>query len=314
MAEFAIQPTVTQRVRAFLAAQGVALAPWAPLDEVYVELHALLRRERDAPGFWGPLEELLGHVVESAVDPGWAGRLPAPQAELLSAADVGDLTRELRAALRGADEGAGVEAVRRFTGGVSAAVLAGFLLMGVAVSGCSDDEHLVAPGAGETFATQAVDAAQSQPGTRAADAAPAGADRVAADAAPTADARADARPAADADAPACALDRASALWRAIDSSARDDPQKRALCECLAGASPSWSEGLTRLFERGTPEQVAAALDRLVEVCAQEGALDGDYSAVDDPALQPRQRQRSLQPRQRRRPVFIPQVAYRGVTF
>jgi hypothetical protein len=130
-----LRPTITQQVRTFLDDQGVALRPWSGLDETYRELYGLLNRKKRDPDFWEPLSALLGEVVEKAADRSQRGRLAAPGAELLSSWDVEEVVRKLRASLPGGD--GGVNDVRRFTAKLPAAVLGGFLLLGLVAGRCN---------------------------------------------------------------------------------------------------------------------------------------------------------------------------------
>jgi hypothetical protein len=139
MAQSAIRPTVTQKVRRFLAAEGVEVKPWAGLDATYVELYRLMNRRRDDPAFWGPLAGLLRDVVDDVTDPASARRLPSPHAELLSGWEVHSLVGDLRKALPGGDAPAEATTVRRFGSKLPASVLGGFLLLGLAAAGCNDD-------------------------------------------------------------------------------------------------------------------------------------------------------------------------------
>jgi hypothetical protein len=70
MTQAAIRSTATQRVRAFLAGQGVALAPWSGLDETYVASYALSSRRGDDPAGWSPVTGLLEEIVGDVTDPG----------------------------------------------------------------------------------------------------------------------------------------------------------------------------------------------------------------------------------------------------
>jgi hypothetical protein len=140
----AIVPTVTQRVRQFLAEQGAALPPWTGLQETYDELYALLRRRRSAPEFWRPLKVLLQEVVDSAADSQRRDHRPSAEAELLASWQVDDLVDELRDVLPADANGAGPTRTD-FTRTLSTAVLGGFLLLGLAAAGCAAD-----PGTGGT--------------------------------------------------------------------------------------------------------------------------------------------------------------------
>jgi hypothetical protein len=299
--ETTIRPTITHRVRDFLEREGIELLPWSGLDDTYAALYEVLNRRRDDPAFWGPLAELLREVVAAASDAG--ARLPAPGAELLASWDIDDLVRDLRGALPGREAGPG--ALGRFTAGLSTAVLGGFLLLGMAATGCSDEE---------------VTALRPEPEAA----------RAALDAAPASNVAADAAPAP----PECGLEPSSVLRSTIDRSSLADADKRDLCACLSSVGPSWSNGLTALFSTGTPEQIATALERIAELCSQEAAdLDGEFSANVDPAFHPGPpagpavagspagEQPAAAPapakqarRRRVREMFSPAVAYRGVSF
>jgi len=141
----AIIPTITQRVRLFLTEQGAALRPWTGLQETYDELYALLRRRRDDPGFWQPLKGLLQEVVESAADSQRHEQRESAAAELLDSWQVDALVDELQDALP--DSASGISSARTdFTRTLSTAVLGGFLLLGLAATGCGDNGN----GAGGT--------------------------------------------------------------------------------------------------------------------------------------------------------------------
>jgi hypothetical protein len=134
----AIVPTITQRVRQFLAEQGAALPPWTGLQETYDELYALLRRRRSAPEFWRPLKVLLQEVVDSAADSQRRDHRASTEAELLASWQVDDLVDELRDVLPADANGAGPTRTD-FTRTLSTAVLGGFLLLGLAAAGCAAD-------------------------------------------------------------------------------------------------------------------------------------------------------------------------------
>ncbi len=133
MEQAAIRPTVTHRVRDFLASQGVALKPWSGLDETYGALYGCLKARRDDPTFWEPLAELLREMGAAARDD---GRLPAPGAELLSPAALDDVLRSVREALPGDETPGGLTAMRRFATGAPATAAIGFFLLGLAAAGC----------------------------------------------------------------------------------------------------------------------------------------------------------------------------------
>ncbi|MFH2006405.1 MAG: hypothetical protein ABI333_07460 [bacterium] len=255
----AIQPTITQRVRGFLAAQGVTLRPWSGLDETYTELYGLLYRRRSDPAFWPHLTELLHAVVDDAVDPTGRSRLPARQAELLRSWDITDLVSKLRGALPREAPKRDPGAVRSFAVRLSSAVLGGFLLLGVAAAGCDsgDANHNNNLTGGDAGADAAVVGQDAGPG-------------------------------ADAGAwhDGCSLNSGSILWNTLDDATISADEKRTLCGCFASLNVSWTDGLSQLFSTGTPQQIAAALAEMVECCSfDEQQLDGDYQDAEAEFLQ-----------------------------
>ncbi len=134
----AIVPTITQRVRFFLAEQGAALRPWTGLQETFDELYALLRSRRGDPRFWGPLKTLLRDVVDDAATSQRRGQATSPAAELLDSWQVDALVDELREALPD-DTTAPATCRTDFTRTLSTAVLGGFLLLGLAAVGCGSN-------------------------------------------------------------------------------------------------------------------------------------------------------------------------------
>ncbi len=146
----AIIPTITQRVRSFLAEQGADLRPWSGLQETYDELYGLLRRRQKDPEFWQPLKGLLKEVVASAADSQKRGPVTTAPGELLGSWQVDELVDDLRNAL---PEDA-VSARSDFTRTLSAAVLGGFLLLGLAAAGCGNgDSEAIPGGTGGTLGT-----------------------------------------------------------------------------------------------------------------------------------------------------------------
>lgn len=148
MSSPAIVPTITQRVRFFLAEQGAALRPWTGLQETFDELYALLRSRRSDPRFWGPLKTLLRDVVDDAATSQRRGQSTSPAAELLDSWQVDGLVDELREALPN-DTTAPATCRTDFTRTLSTAVLGGFLLLGLAAVGCgSNTEEDLGTGGG----------------------------------------------------------------------------------------------------------------------------------------------------------------------
>ena len=235
MPKTAIRPATTSRVRRFLSEQGVDLRPWSGLDETYARLYTLLNDRKDDPTFWLPLSDLLGDVINDTVN---EVRLPAPQAELLASWDIEDLMRDLRMALPGGDQPPAQSAVKLFTGGLSAPVLGGFLLLGLAACACDEvEDDSIEDVDGDTDIDTDTDT--------------------------DTDTDSDKNTDWDAD---CDLD-SSVLWGTINDSDLDNSDKQELCVCFESLSSDWNTGLVDLFQNGTPEEVAGALEHMITCCS-----------------------------------------------
>jgi len=128
----AMELTVTQKLRLFLARSGQAVAPWSSVEEVLDRLYALLYERREQEGLWHDLAALLDSLQSET-----RGMLPAPDAEILSQARVDTLVDELRHAVRASVEKPATGAMRRFALGTSKGVLACIALLAAAFSlGC----------------------------------------------------------------------------------------------------------------------------------------------------------------------------------
>ena len=261
----AIRPTTTQRVRAFLEGNGVRLRPWSGLDDVYAELHRLLRARRYDAGFWPPLRRLLGDLIADAADLEGPRRLPAAGAELLRSWDVEALVRDLRAALPDARDGE--PALRGFFARLTAPALSGFLLLGLGAAGCGD-------GGGDDDTDTGADT-DTDADTDTASDADSDSDS---DADSDGDGGEECAPSMD----ACDLDHGSILWTAInDATAISDQDKLCLCSCFAALDESWTTGLTAMFESATAEQTAAYLEGMIYCCETE-IVDEPFFAGFDP--------------------------------
>jgi len=271
----AIRPTVTHEVRRFLEAQGVFLRPWVGLDRVYCELYELMARRRSDPEFWGPLGDLLETVRRHAIGTDGQSRLPAPQAELLSSWNVAEVVAQLRSALPPTGGAADPRSVGRFAGSLPASVLSAFLVLGLAAAGCDqgtgmDDQT----GDSGSDADSDSDTDSDSDSDTDADS----------DSDSDSDTDTDSDSDSDADggmdsgpdggdepewAEGCELPSSTVLWTSIDDSALDGSLKTLLCECFANLSDYWSDALTALFETGTPEDVAQALEEMVACCQND---------------------------------------------
>lgn len=246
MEQPAIRPTVTHRVRDFLASQGVALKPWSGLDETYAALYGCLKARRDDPAFWEPLSDLLREMGEAARDD---GRLPAPGAELLSPGALDDVLRSVRDALPGDETPGGLAAMRRFATGAPATAAIGFFLLGLAAAGCD----MIPPADDDD----------------------------------------------DGEEMECGLTSGSVLWSTLDASDLSGGTKDYLCACMADLNQDWSQGLTDLFENGTEDEIAGALESMVD-CCDMGEFGADYADVEEWLVQG--------------DLCAAQPAYKGVAF
>ncbi len=242
----AIRPSTTLRVRRFLSEQGVDLRPWSGLDETYARLYTLLNERKDDPTFWSPLSDLLGDVISDTVN---EARLPAPQAELLASWDIEDLMRDLRMALPGSDRPPAQSTARLFMGGLSAPVLGGFLILGLATIACDevrdiDNEDEGSDTDADTDAGRDTDTDH--------------------------DTDEDADEDIDWDAD-CDLD-SSVLWGTINDSNLANVEKKELCACFESLSTDWNTGLSDLFQNGTPDEVASALEDMISCCSLSPAI------------------------------------------
>ncbi len=255
----AILPTVTHRVRGFLWAQGVRVKPWSRLDEVYEALYGLMRARRDDPAFWPELETLLEAIVECATEKG-AGRLPAPQAELLSSWDIASLVKDMRAALPAPGGGGDRGSFRRFASGLAAPVLGGFMILGlVASGGCGSETTMTGDATGDAPVDTHLDTAADTPVDTGVDA-------------PWAE--------------GCELPAYSPLYTVlVDTTVIDDYEKASLCQCFYRLHVDWNDGLVELFATGTPDVVAAALYEMIECCRYDaGQLETSFDDVRDQFL------------------------------
>jgi len=283
-----IQPTVTQRVRSFLTRSAVDVRPWAGLAATYEALYALFRQRRADPAFWGSLTDLMHEIVDGVVEAQKPGRLPAPQAELLSSWDVDELVHKLRSALCDAeDDGprdSGRPAWSVFSARLSPAVLGGFLLLGLAAAGCDtgDTGDVLEPSEEDAGPdTGAAPGTGGQSGT---------------------DAAAEAGDLDGSSTAGCDLAAGSVLQTTIDQSSLSDVEKQQLSQCFGTLGASWCQGLTELFQStATAEQKAAALEQMLFCCSSQPSTFGaEYTDVQRDALLAGS--------------LCPVVVYKGVSF
>ena len=273
----AMELTVTQKLRLFLARSGQAVAPWSSVEEVMDRLYRLLFERRDQAGLWEDLAALLDSIQADA-----RGVLAAPDAEILSQSRVDELVAELRRAMRASVEAPAAGAMRRFSMGKSASVLACIALLAAGFSlGCSSSNSRADSGADAT--TTHADAIQLADKAPTPDTAPS----VAQDSAPSS--TPDTAPVGSPDlAPSPTPDAAPIVSMDVapsptpDAAPSDTADGSAADAMIDGSSDSSSgDALMDLFSTASPDAIA---DRL------EASVDGK---VDKPIMMP---------------------AYKGVTF
>ena len=266
----AMELTVTQKLRLFLARSGQAVAPWSSVEEVMDRLYRLLFERRDQAGLWEDLAALLDSIQADA-----RGVLAAPDAEILSQSRVDELVAELRRAMRASVEAPAAGAMRRFSMGKSASVLACIALLAAGVSlGCGSSNSRADGGADATTTPADVSRPADAASNPVPDSAPALAPDVALVATP--DTAPIAQDAAPSPAPDAAVTEVAAVGDAAASPA----------DATNDGSPDATsrDALMDLFRDGTPEDIAARLEA---------------SVADTPVD---------------RQVDKPMVLYKGVTF
>ena len=249
----AMELTVTQKLRLFLARSGQVVAPWSSVEEVMDRLYGLLYQRRDQAGLWEDLAALLDSIQADA-----RGVLAAPDAEILSQSRVDELVAELRRAMRASIEAPAAGAMRRFSVGKSASVLACIALLAAGFSlGCASSSPGTADGGSDAAIVTFPDASRV-PDT-ATSPTPDTAPSVAPDTAPS--------PTPDATASGSPDVAVSPTPDAALGDARDAPASPADAADATndGSSDSTSgDALMDLFRDGTPEDIAARLEASVD--------------------------------------------------
>ena len=234
------------------------MRPWSGLGETYAHLYNLLNERKDDPGFWTPLSNLLGDLVEDTVK---NARVPAPQAELLAEWDIDNLMHDLRSHLPGLDKVRSNSLPASFLRELSAPVLGGFLMIGVAFSSCHHVEKIAPMDAGSNSDTDTDSDTDIDSDT---------------------DTDTETDTETETDGPwyeDCNLDSSSVLWNTINDSNLDFWMKHELCVCFEALNNDWNSGLENLFQTGTPEEIASALLELYECCSNyenSGVFDETY--------------------------------------
>jgi hypothetical protein len=228
-------------------------------DQSCQDLFALLRRRRNDPAFWEPLTELLQEIVQGATSPrpGWR---PPPYAKLLGAWDAEQLARRLQDALSASEpEAPGADdQPSRLAEMLSPALVATFLLLGMAASACGDGGGDGTGGAGGTAGAGGRGALWT--GGTGGQAGSGGAGGWTCTIGPSTKAPPTTLPTN------CSQEVGSALWNAIDQACLDQASKEIVYSCLSNMRSSWCDGLTALFANGSPERIATVLGELARCC------------------------------------------------
>ena len=252
----AMELTVTQKLRLFLARSGQAVAPWSSVEEVMDRLYSLLFQRCDQAGLWEDLAALLDSIQADA-----RGVLAAPDAEILSQSRVDELVAELRRAMHASVEAPAAGAMKRFSMGKSASVLACIALLAAGFSlGCASSTPRADGGSDATTTPADV----SRPVDTATLPTPDTAPSVSPDVArsPTPDAALDVAPSPTPDAAVTEVGAVGDV-AASPADATND-----------GSSDSSSrDALMDLFRDGTPEDIAARLEASVADTPADRQID-----------------------------------------
>jgi len=73
------------------------------------------------------------------------------------------------------------------------------------------------------------------------------------------------------------IDDAEVIAATINDSTLEDALKLELCTCMTQLSENWRDGLTTLFETGTAEQIAIALEEMLICCSEGMTESGPFS-------------------------------------
>jgi hypothetical protein len=276
----AIQTPVTRKVRDFLVQQQAELPPWSGLEETYDSLYSVMRERRRDPAFWHPLEALLRDIVADRSL--WRNSaLQMSRAELLEKADIDDLVSEMRRAIGVHDETPRISAVGRFCARLSRSALAGFMLLGVALSGCYDATGDPLGAADASLDERNADTSGEIGTGGAIDTDDTSSKEVETDA----DTQDNGACTGEGYTEACDAGVDEVFADAVASSCLVDYQRGSVCDCYGSLNGSWREGLTQLFENGDAEQIEAALRELAQCCEWGGeALTQTYTDATEEDL------------------------------
>jgi len=238
-----------QRLRRFLADNGMPQRPWTGASEVLGELEALLAARAEDPAFWVPLKKLLTALQAHArsLD---CPYLPCPEAEILKAACLDDVIADLQAALPGRAEDQPHLALTR----LAAPALCCVLLMAMA-AGCKDrpSHQSLGPPPRPSPSPQAQQ--------------------------PKAEPPLEAGPEGVPEMVEVTPDVQEILARSVEDYVQDSNlrglTKRRFLDCLAGFSSTEREDLVRLFQEKTPRQIARHLTAMArsERCRKDEPVE-----------------------------------------
>src|SRR5664279_3537135 len=268
---------IANKIHAFFATRSESNRPTR--KPTYNDVFDLLRQRRDDPDFWTPLTEMLRELVRDAAAAEAATWHSIPQLKLLATWDADELAQRLRKALPQVVDGAASDSrspkssYATFVSEMSPGVLSAFLLLGLA-AGCDSSPNSgvslrdAGGTGGSTFVLNPTGGSNSVGGAEACNAGTQdGGTHIVAD------------PSDAGLPPCCTTSSASSLWNTISESTLDDQAKRALFTCFEKLKSSWCDGLVALFKTGTPQQIAAELEGLLQCCDTGSPIfDSRYTA------------------------------------
>jgi hypothetical protein len=266
MTDVFLKPTVVQSIRSFLGESGLVVDPCAGLHETLAALFGLFAARREDRPFWERLQGLLSELGEARAGMPWGHGLPTPAAEIVRPAELDGILGELRAAIESNGQGK-LPSLGASLSKLGAPAACCVLLLGLA-TGCSATRER-SPVAGGPAASNDPVATASAPAPMAEPTAlPSGAASIgpAAVTAASTIAAAPSVPSATVEpAPTASAAPSRTMVQIVDQSDLKPRIKANLKRCLLGAYEQQErEDLVELFRKKSPEEVAQALEQMVQ--------------------------------------------------
>jgi hypothetical protein len=264
MTDVFLKPTVVQHIRSFLGESGLALDPCAGLGETLAALFGLFAARRDDRPFWERLQRLLTELGEARSGMPWGHGLPTPAAEIVHPVELDEILGELRAAIESNGQGT-APSLGASLSKLGAPAACCVLLLGLA-TGCSATRER-SPVAGGPATSDGPVATAPAP---APSAEPTPTTVLVTDPPPaTASGAGTAAPAVPSatvePAPTASAAPSRTMVQIVDQSDLKPRVKANLKRCLLGAYEQQErEDLVELFRKKSPEEVAQALEQMVQ--------------------------------------------------